>query len=566
MPVGTSVLFAAATRLGYDTIRAMVTTLLPGRGDMETLAACRAYEAASERFVETYGKQFGALGESFLAHDSTLQAALRSTFDGEPPLDREAIDGTSFDGSPPATEEALAFFVDAFRQEIRRDRSLARVAADQDRDATHTERHEAISRSQTDIEERIASVEALLDQRLPQRTFARDLADLRGRLGQVEGFDVRATATPAGTMVEVTPTTSSEPAVQTSFKFPASDEGRRLAREVRRFYEEGGSVTIPREAIDTFEVHEALRTLIGDQAPAWLRMQQTPSDPIPVRLDAVGEYSVSVGGLELRAWRKGAKQATFRTDKRDAAWLDLTLRPDQSITVRLRTEPAGHPVHRARQVVALWSAISAGATLELRHDRTNQRLLRVGEVPEMEPPLAALVDLLDALTEIEERFGVAFALPERLDDSLLVDALSIRDAVRTGVVRQAFDTFSFTAPDETAANVLRLFEEDSPTPVTLAYREAEYEILGHRLSIGPMTRYLGPLVLTEAARETIEESREQGVEEHPVVLTPSEDQPVVNYLLDFLGDAERVQYEEAFRGLPPQGECDDAEEEGQAIG
>lgn len=393
-------------------------------------------------------------------------------------------------------------------------------------------------------------VRELLAEYLPPPTLPGALAQVQSHLGGVESFDIETTTTRAGTVFRASATTDA-PVATLRLSFPSTPEGEKVAREVQRFYNEGGSLTITRDYIESFDPHDELRSLFGTSAPPWIRVEQAPAEQaIPIVLRVSGAEAPAVTDLSLRAWRAGAKQASFRTAEADAIRIDLTLRRDGSVTFRLHAEPGGQPVHRARQVTALWNALASGAGLDIRHARTNQLLLQTAVVPGIEPTSPALLELLDTLADFESRFGVAFVLPDRPDNALLSSVLDLRGALDSGVVHQPFSTFTFDASPRQAEDVLRLFEPDSATPITLSYPDASLALLGQTLRLGSLTRYLGPITLREQERQALEASLASGAETHPVVLHPAaDDAETTDYLLEYLPADARATYDEDFKGL-----------------
>lgn len=390
----------------------------------------------------------------------------------------------------------------------------------------------------------------LLHKHFPPSTLPDALAGLQAQLGAVQSFDIEATTTKAGTVLRVA-SDADDPAATFTLSFPPTPEGRAMAAKMRRFYDEGGSVTVTRDFITAFDPHHELRSLFGATAPAWIRVEQAPSDDaIPLVLRATGGAPASLSGLHLRGWRAGAKQATFRTEQTDAVKLEITLRRDESSTLRLYADPCGQPVHRACEAFVLWEAMAGGAGLDICHERTGQILVQASAVPGVEPMEPALGVLLDALAEIEARFNISFVLPERLDDSLLYAVTSLRDALSTGIDRQPFESLSFAATTKQAEDTLTLYGSGQELPVTLVYPKASSVILGQTLLVGQLTRAFGTLKLNTTDRERLEASLASEAASHPVVLSPISDDAVVTaYLLDYLTGDERDAYEEAFKGL-----------------
>lgn len=391
----------------------------------------------------------------------------------------------------------------------------------------------------------------LLNEKLPVGSIARDLERVRAQLAEVESFEIEPTVTPAGTIFKVAPKEPGTSLARAQFSFPKDTDGRRVARSLQTFLDEGGNVTIPRQYIKEFVVQDELRRLFGSDAPEWIRIEQ-PESPkaIPIRLTTV-DQAVRLDGLELRGWKAGRKEAKFRAGRNDALGLELILRRDKSITFKLQFRPTGHPVYRARQVVALSQALAEGAHLEIRHAHTNERLLRTSELSEVEGPAPVLVELLEALLELQEHFNTSFVLPERLTDELLDDVRMLREIIRSGKVRQPFGTFSATLSTRQARLILELYEKDSILHVTLQKVDAEFDLLGKGLALGNVVRYLGGLTLPAKEREKLMASVDGANKNHRLTLARAPDNDgIVTYAPRYLTGEDLSKYERMFGSLP----------------
>lgn len=116
------------TSAAYDVVKGTATQALKGgEADEVARALAAAYDRACSRFFDHYGDQFGESTSSFLARQENVDRALRATFHGTDDLAPEDLDAHGFDEASAATPEALGFFVDALRDEMRRERSLDRI-------------------------------------------------------------------------------------------------------------------------------------------------------------------------------------------------------------------------------------------------------------------------------------------------------------------------------------------------------------------------------------------------------------------------------------------------------
>ena len=173
-PVTVSFLVSVAANMAYSGVSELLETLLPDRADDITLAAQSAIDAAAEQFFERYGDEFGGPTESFIAMQVNLTAILESTFPGSDALTVDALDPVAADGTE-ATAAAVEFFVDALRVELRRNRPIAGVMADQERDQRDADRHDESMGAITALTQTVAlqaqelsALRASIDTRLPE--------------------------------------------------------------------------------------------------------------------------------------------------------------------------------------------------------------------------------------------------------------------------------------------------------------------------------------------------------------------------------------------------------------
>lgn len=173
-PLTVSFLVSVAANMAYGGVSELLDGLLPDRADDITLAAQSAIDEAAKLFFEEYGEGFGGPTDSFIAMQVNLTAILESTFPGSVALTAEAIDPVAADGTE-ATTEAVEFFVDALRVELRRNRPIAGVMADQERDQRDVDRHDesmgaitALTQTVTLQAQELSALRASIDARLSE--------------------------------------------------------------------------------------------------------------------------------------------------------------------------------------------------------------------------------------------------------------------------------------------------------------------------------------------------------------------------------------------------------------
>ena len=151
MPVG-ELLFSMFSSVAYDVVKGTAQEALGG-GEVDEMAGAlaAAYDRACSRFFDHFGDRFGTPTSSFLARQANAERALRTTFLGTEDLRPDDLDPHGFDGALVATPEALHFFVEALRDEMRRERSLDRILEEK---ASH--------RRLRDVDQKLQEVHAAL--------------------------------------------------------------------------------------------------------------------------------------------------------------------------------------------------------------------------------------------------------------------------------------------------------------------------------------------------------------------------------------------------------------------
>ncbi len=394
----------------------------------------------------------------------------------------------------------------------------------------------------------------LLNEHLPERAVTDDLEIARRTLSDLKFFVVEPTLTEQGTVYKVEAREEGISAVNVTFHFPDTPEGKRARRKIRRFFEEGHEVTIPGKFIERFEQHEELARLFGNEKPSYLKMGSViPKESLPIHLvvDSFHEH-LTYEGLRLRAWRSGSKKTEFRTEKEgEPIRLRLIIFKEGKASIKLTLRPSGHAVHRVYQALKLWQVLAEGGTFELRHSSTNQRYFRVEELPERKAYPPSFLQLLSDLLFIQEHFQTPLMLPQRIDEGLAQEASELRQVLQTGKYREPFDTISMELNTEQVRNVLKLFPPNEPRKIALANEGSVSSICGHRFDLGPMTMILEPVSMTPEDYNSLESSVSTGQDSHHFVAHAlPECEGVHRYFPRYLNGEALEEYRRVYADVP----------------
>ena len=331
---------------------------------------------------------------------------------------------------------------------------------------------------------------------LPEQLVPEILEDVRQTLQRLEYFTIAPEIRPEGVFHRIESKVAGVNIWKTKLTFPNTPQGNQAIKAIQRFIDEGGQVTIPGEYIESFEQHEELARIFGNEKPASIKLgTNVEGHPRPVRLE-VDSISgpISYDGLALRLTKSGLRRSEFQTDQENEP-LALTIvrykdSDKKQISLTFKFEPIGKKVRRARQAARIWKALASGATFTLLDVKMNSPFFPKTTVPGMASPPSEFIQYVDNLAYIEDRLGWDLALPEDISKRDLLDAEELRQILECGSYVRPFETLSLTFLPKDGIDLLSEFPPDENRWLKLEGIE-RYELLDRTLDLG-----VGVTVLT----------------------------------------------------------------------
>jgi hypothetical protein len=122
-----SLLQSVVVKYGFESIRTLIRKFVPDAPEPIVEATKEAINAAAESFHDKHGDKYGGRKNSFLVQEANVQAIIRSTLPGQPPLSPEELSGTGFDGATQAPLKVRDDFVECLHHEMEKRRPLAQI-------------------------------------------------------------------------------------------------------------------------------------------------------------------------------------------------------------------------------------------------------------------------------------------------------------------------------------------------------------------------------------------------------------------------------------------------------
>ncbi len=356
-------------------------------------------------------------------------------------------------------------------------------------------------------------VAKLISKYLPEQSVPEKLEDIRQALQRLESFSVITEVHSEGVAHRIEPKFDGLMIARAEFTFPETS-GNEAKRSFQRFLNEGGKVTIPGEYIQSFEQHEELARVFGNEKPASLQLESVQGAPRPVRLKVAtteGPFSYEKIGLQLV--KSGLRRSEFRTHPESdpvaiALVFNHNLEPKQA-TFTLRFELQGREARRAKQALRIWDALASGATLAVLDAETGSLLMSERTITELESPPGELVQYANDLAYIEDRLGWNLTFPDEISERDLLDAKELRRILEHGSYERPFETLSLTITPGPRVDLLSFFPSGEKRWLKLVGSRVEYEILGRSLNLGQEVVVL-TVVLPDHERECVADQIQQG--------------------------------------------------------
>ena len=399
------------------------------------------------------------------------------------------------------------------------------------------------------IRERLAHYQA--------RTFAGDLDAVRQATVELDSFDIQTTIGPDGVTHEILPREDETLIANVVLSFPQDPEADDALSAFDRFVEDGDPVTVSGAYIDSFEQHEELARLFGNEMPAELFIgpaEAPRAHPIAVVVHAA-PVPLRYEGLLIRCVRSGRRRSRFETGPEHP--LHVTLKTERhpegrtSLTTSLALRLAGHTATSAERAVTLWTAVLAGAEYDIQLVPGDKVLIQGGasESPAQPFPLQSYVANLAA---IERRLGWDLLIPEEVTERDQLDAAELRSILETGVYTYPFSshTLTYTPEPDTPDPFFAVLASGSPFWFRTGTDTAAYEILGRTLDLGTGLT-LASIRLKDGEAARARDLLDGGTPTVELRFEAAGDKTVTKVFNDFLPDAVRARFEELADRYPP---------------
>lgn len=407
-------------------------------------------------------------------------------------------------------------------------------------------------------------LEELVHEHLPRLSVIHYLAKARESLqASAPGFNVTASAGTAGNQITLQPkpgTNVADLVIRTRFAFPDNDAGREALRSIQRHFAEGEPVEIRGDFVESLELPNALKPLLGEYGTAdnaigmlVLGPRQAPGTyvyTIAVRSGA-GE-SVELNGLEFKAIRVGTEVLTLSNAHQALPWqFEFRFEPTKRVLgVRMNFRLKGVNVRRELHASRLLSALAMGATLQIIDEETGLSVGAAEIAPNLvRAPSAFWISLLERLNVIQEHTKVTFSIPDRdLTEGEVNTIDQIATAVSGRTVTGTVDALKADIIGSVARTLLA--ENAGVIPIHgLAIREVQtFNLFDQKADLGTVISAVEGLGI---ARDEAERLR-QAVREHPtadnysVTFTAVGQTSVEVFYLDWLPADERARIDARF--------------------
>lgn len=378
-------------------------------------------------------------------------------------------------------------------------------------------------------------VAELLGKYLPERSIPEELEAVRKKLNDLDHFTVVPKIHPNSISHRIEAKEDDATIAKWTFTFPDTPEGQKKMEAAKRFFEEGGVVTIPSTFIESFDYHEELTHFFGDEKPASVQLgPNVPSAPRPVYLEVKTDSApLRYEGLALRLVKSGSHRSEFRTSEEDPLQITVVVKNldsgEEHISTNLRFRLAGSSAHRARQAVRVWGAIFEDATFRLIEAESGKTLLSPRAMPMPDaPPAEELIQFLDNLAVIEERLGWNLTIPEHIEDRDLMDASELRQILENGSFIKPFETFSGALRPLDGIDVLETFPPGETRWFRIPRGTGAYKLLDRTLELGPVQIEFAAM-LTEEERKRVETQIENEAETLDITFSAAPESEGVRY-------------------------------------
>lgn len=246
--------------------------------------------------------------------------------------------------------------------------------------------------------------------------------------------------------------------------------------------------------VDTNVILQSI--LSGFSTPRVEPSEKTRSlGPVPLAVEVESEEGALIGlsGLSFIVTKNEAGETSFSNqDERGALHLVVTAHPETGkLSLRARLGYAGIDAAQALNGARFLQALSGGGEFRLVgtiYGTDTQLTALRGRVEAglCDGPNPHLFKLLERLTEIQNKTGTRFTIPEgAISEEDLKNIRVVTRVLETGRVMYSINSWETTSTLVQAQGLLETFEGNEPKPIVLDYSEEQsITILGVNVPLG----------------------------------------------------------------------------------
>jgi hypothetical protein len=281
--------------------------------------------------------------------------------------------------------------------------------------------------------------------------------------------------------------------------FPETEDGQKARLEFERSFKEGTPTSIAGSYIQDINFSGQLQKWLRHIPPNAFQIEVGPAVTPQTRLavvEAIGSRGTasSIDNVQLSTISAGTEVVRLNNAGQNGPILvELVLaKRTDTITfgISLSLKGMGRHAMETRKLIQFFEALAEGADVSLSFPGSQHPPLTTSVPPQPQSrPDPAFSDLVGQICRIQEATGRFISIPAEgispLEAHKITETTTI---IRTGVLRHEHASFRPTLARPALRLVRDLVSNNIPPHMRLVRAENPVTILGHDLSLGPLTR------------------------------------------------------------------------------
>ena len=368
----------------------------------------------------------------------------------------------------------------------------------------------------------------LLDKYLTDLSLPDELAGISKRLNELKHFSIEPKFSNSNIYYNIQPKTSDTILAKGTFIFPDTKRGREMQSAIDKFFEEGESFTIPGEFIQSFDHHDELVRIFGNEKPEYIKIGPSiPSEPYGIILEInTIDGPVIYDGLMIQAIKSGTRKQVFKTNDNDPLLISINVEKMPDDTYRAQTsfrfQLTGFKSSRIRQATKIWGLFSNGFEFSIKDKISGNNILPSASFKDASSPDRNFIEYLDNIGFIENKLGWITEIPEDASLIELSNAKKLRLILENGMYIEPFDEFNGQIDQENARLLINVLEINKQGSIGLTATSTRHSLLGYSLNTGPSLTLLDPIISSKDNYENMIKQLDAGSENIDAVFTPSD--------------------------------------------